>query len=81
LSLLTTAAMLAFALVTMVLGGAFAPVAKLMEMAVDGVIGTVTVEEELGFALEVAVIVTVPAGLPRGMMLGAAKVVTTPLAV
>jgi hypothetical protein len=73
--------MLAFALVTMVLGGALAPVAKLIEIAVDGVIGIVTVEEELGFAFEVAVIMTVPAGLPSGMMLGAVKTVTTPLAV
>ena len=65
-SFATTAAMLAFASVTIVVGGAFEPVAKLIVIAVDAVIGIVTVDDEFGLAFDVAVIVTLPAGLTLG---------------
>jgi hypothetical protein len=70
-SFVTFAAILAVWLVIRLAGGAFAPVAKLMLMEVEGIIGNTAVDEEAGFAVDVAVMVTLPAGLPRGMMAGA----------
>jgi hypothetical protein len=73
--------MFAVAFVITFTGGASAPLANLMLSAVEGVIVIARVDCEEGFAVDFAVIVTIPAGLPSGITVGAVYVVETPLAV
>lgn len=70
-SFVITAAILAVALVVKLTGGVSAPLAKLMLIEVEGVMLIVAVDDEEGFAVEVAVITTLPAGLPSGIRVGA----------